>query len=57
MWHFEDIPIKYPKQFLYYIEFICRRVCEKELKSEFHVFGWFPGLQILEVFLEDLLWS
>ena len=24
----------------------------KKIKSEFHVFGWFPGLQILEVFLE-----
>ena len=30
-------------------------ICEKKLKSDFHVFGWFPGLQILEVFLENLL--
>ena len=25
---------------------------KKKLKSEFHVFDWFHGLQILEVFLE-----
>ena len=29
----------------------------KKIKSEFHVFGWFPGLQNLEVFLEKLLRS
>ena len=29
--------------------------CEKKFKSEFHVFGWFPGLQNLDVFLEKLL--
>ena len=52
LWHFEDVSVKCPKQFLYYIEFICRRVCEKKLKSEFHVFDWFHDLQILEVFLE-----
>ena len=27
----------------------------KKIKSEFYVFGWFPGLQNLEVFLEKLL--
>ena len=34
-----------------YVEFICRRACEK--KSEFHVVSWFPGLQNLSVFLEN----
>ena len=29
----------------------------KKIKSEFHVFGWFPGLQNLEDFLEKLLRS
>ena len=47
--HFEDVPIDYSKQFLYYIEFICRRACEEN--SEFHVVGWFPGFQNLNVFL------
>ena len=32
-------------------------ICEKKFKSDFHVFGWFPGLQILEVFLENVLWN
>ena len=27
----------------------------KKVKSEFHAFGWFPGVQNLEVFLENLL--
>ena len=27
----------------------------KIMKSEFHVFGWFLGVQKLEVFLENLL--
>ena len=43
--HCEDVPIKCPKQFLFYDEFICRRACIKKFKSKFHVFGWFPGLQ------------
>ena len=30
---------------------------KKEFKSEFHVFGSFPDLQNLKVFLENLLWS
>ena len=30
----------------------------KKIKSEFHVFNWFPGLQNLDVFfLENFLWS
>ena len=29
LWHFENVSIKFPKHFLYYIEFICRRACEK----------------------------
>ena len=29
----------------------------EKIKSEFHVFGWFLGVQNLEVFLEDLLYS
>ena len=29
----------------------------KKIKSEFHVFGWFSGVQNLEVFLENLLCS
>ena len=59
--HFEDVPIKCPEQFSYYIEFICRRACAKKFKSEFHIFGWFPGLQILDVFFEkifvELFWK
>ena len=39
------------RQFLYYIEFICRRACKKKIKSEFHVFSWFPGVQNLDAFL------
>ena len=33
--------------------------CAKKIKSnsEFHVFGWFPGLQNLDVFKENLLCS
>ena len=42
------------KQFLCYIEFICRRACENKVKSELHVFGCFPGLQNLDAFLEIL---
>ena len=55
LWHFEDVPIKFPKQFLYHIEFICRRACEKNIKFEFHVFGWFPGHQNLDVQVEITL--
>ena len=47
---FEDVTIKCPKQFLYYIEFICRRASEKNSSLKFCVFGWFPGLQNLDVF-------
>ena len=57
LWHFEDVLIKCPEQFLRYIEFISRRTCAKKFKSEFHVFSWFPGLQNLDVFLEKILWS
>ena len=32
--HFEDVPIRYPKQFLHYIEFICRRACEKKTNKQ-----------------------
>ena len=53
--HFEIVPIKCPEQFLCYNELISRRACEKKFKSKFHVFGWFSGLQILHVFLENLL--
>ena len=53
---FEDVPIKCSK---HYVEFIYKRVCEKkfEKNSEFHVLGWFPGLQNLDAFLENVLWS
>ena len=57
LWHFEDVPIKCPKQLLYYIEFICRRKYAKKFKSEFHVFGWFSGFQNLGAFLNNILWS
>ena len=29
----------------------------KKFKSELYVFGWFPGLQNLDAFLENFLWS
>ena len=29
----------------------------KKIKSKFHVFGWFPGLQNLDVCSEKILWS
>ena len=29
LWYFEDVSIKYPKQFLYYIDFICKRHVKK----------------------------
>ena len=57
LWHFEDVPIKCPKQLLYYIEFICRKKYAKKIKSEFHVFGWFPGFQNLDAFLNNIVWS
>ena len=44
---FEDVSIKCSK---HNVDFICRRACEKKFKSEFYVFGWFPGLQNLDVF-------
>ena len=30
---------------------------KKKIKSEFHIFGWFPRLQNLDVVLESFLWS
>ena len=41
---------KCSKQFLHYIKFICTKACAQQFKSEFHVCGWFPGLQNLDVF-------
>ena len=49
--YFQDVAFKCPKQFLYYIDFKCGMVCEKNFKFEFHVFRWFPSLQNLKVFL------
>ena len=49
---FEDVPIKCSKR---YVEFICRRAYKKDFKSEFHIFGWFPGLQNLVVFFEEFI--
>ena len=43
--NFEDVPIKCSKQFLHYIELICRRSCEKKFKPEFHFFSSFSGFQ------------
>ena len=40
---------KCPRQFLYYNDFICKRVCEKNFKSEFHASAWFPEFQNLNV--------
>ena len=39
-----------PITILYYAEFICRRACDKKIKSELYFFGWFPGLLILDFF-------
>ena len=61
LWHFEDVPIKCPKQFLYYIEFICRRTCEKKASLNFMssackptksgcFFGKFTVQQVLKSF-------
>ena len=61
LWHFEDVPIKCPKQFLYYIEFIYRRTCEKEASLNFMssackptksgcFFGKFTVQQVLKSF-------
>ena len=37
---------------------VCKGMCRKKIKkSEFHIFGWFPGLQNLDVFEENLLCS
>ena len=30
---------------------------QKKIKSEFHVFGWFPGFQNLDAFLNNIVWS
>ena len=35
LWHFEDVAIKYPKQILHYIKFICRRACAKNSSLNF----------------------
>ena len=39
--HFEGVPIKYSKQFLYYIEIICKMVCEKKVQD------WIPYLWLI----------
>ena len=44
---FENVPIKCSE---HYVEFICRRMCEKKFKAEFHAFDWFPGIQNLIFF-------
>ena len=46
-WHFEDVPIKCPKQFLH-IEFICRGACKRPPKS-----GYFGGKFIAEQVLKS----
>ena len=35
LWYFEDVSIKYPKQFLYYIDFICKRHVKKNSSLNF----------------------
>ena len=59
--HFEDVPSTCSKLFLYWIEFVYKRASEKKFKSEFHVFGWFPGLQNLAgffgKFFVELVWN
>ena len=50
MLHFEDVTIKCPKQYLYYIEFVCKRTHGKNSSLIFYVFGWLPGLQNLDFF-------
>ena len=55
LWHFEYVPIKCPKQFSYWVR-VEGHVQEK-FKSEFHFCSWFPGLQNLDDFLENLLLS
>ena len=37
--------------------YVEQHVQKKKIKSEFHVFSWFPRLQNLDVFLENLLQS
>ena len=46
--HFENVAIKCLKQFLNYIEFICRRACEKNSSS---------NVMYLDVFLKNVLRS
>ena len=42
---FEKVPIKCPRQFLYYIEFICRRACEKKSSLNSMSLVWLPDIQ------------
>ena len=53
LWVFQDVPVKCPQQFLYNIEFIYRRGCEKRIKSEF-CGSFFPGIQNLDVFFGEI---
>ena len=43
-----------------YVEEHVKKKKKSQVKSEFHVFGWFPGLQNLDVFWEifvELVWK
>ena len=31
--------------------------CEEQLKSEFHIFDWFPGPQNLDIFKKSYYWD
>ena len=56
--NFEDVSIKYPRQFSYDLAFVCRRTCEKKLNMNFMSFkiwnwnkyGKYTVWQVLEQF-------
>ena len=44
--HFENVPMKCPKQFLCYIDFICRRTCERNSSLNFMYLVGFQASKI-----------
>ena len=55
--HFEDVPIKCPKQFLYYNEFICRMTHSKKFQVQISCVWLVSKSPKSACFLENLLQS
>ena len=57
LWHFKDVSIKCPKQFLYYTEFKCGRALEKNSSLNMMYLVGFQASKIWNFFLKNVLWS